>query len=66
MQVSVIIPVYSALPLAKECVASIFLARSKLIFEVIVVDNGSSREVEEWLLREEESCPSWTRLPHGL
>lgn len=53
MQVSIIIPVYNVLPLAKECVASIFASGSPVTFEVIVVDNGSSPEVEEWLLREE-------------
>jgi GT2 family glycosyltransferase/glycosyltransferase involved in cell wall biosynthesis len=65
MQVSVIIPVYNALPLAKECVASIFSAGSKLIFEVIVVDNGSSPEVEEWLLREEESRTNLRHLRYS-
>lgn len=54
MQVSVIIPVYNVLPLAKECVESIFAAGSKLIFEVIVVDNGSSPDVEAWLRLEEQ------------
>jgi GT2 family glycosyltransferase/glycosyltransferase involved in cell wall biosynthesis len=62
MQVSVIIPVYNALPLARECVASIFAADSKLIFEVVVVDNGSTPEVQEWLVREEESRPNLRHL----
>jgi GT2 family glycosyltransferase/glycosyltransferase involved in cell wall biosynthesis len=53
MQVSVIVPVYNALPFAKECVASIFAAGSRLTFEVIVVDNGSAPDVQEWLLSEE-------------
>jgi GT2 family glycosyltransferase/glycosyltransferase involved in cell wall biosynthesis len=53
VQISVIIPVYNAIALAKECVGGIFAAGSDLTFEVIVVDNGSAPEVEEWLLLEE-------------
>lgn len=62
MQVSIIIPVYNVLPLARECVGSIFASGSQLIFEVIVVDNGSCPDVEEWLLREEECHPNLRHL----
>lgn len=65
MQVSVIVPVYNVLPLAKECLASIFGVGSKLIFEVIVVDNGSCPDVEEWLLREEQLHPNLRHLRYS-
>src|ERR1700753_1405388 len=48
-QVSVIVPVYNALDLTQQCVESIFEAGADLSFEVIVVDNGSELDVQEWL-----------------
>ena len=54
MQVSVVVPVYNVLPLLKDCLASVFAAGSQLTFELIVVDNGSSPDVEEWLLSQEQ------------
>src|SRR5579863_5514179 len=55
MLASVVIPVYNVLPLAKECVASIYTAGADVNFELIVVDNGSSPEVQEWLRAEESN-----------
>jgi GT2 family glycosyltransferase/glycosyltransferase involved in cell wall biosynthesis len=49
LDISIVIPVYNALPLAKQCVKSVFDHGSELTFEVIVVDNGSAPDVEEWL-----------------
>jgi GT2 family glycosyltransferase/glycosyltransferase involved in cell wall biosynthesis len=49
LDISIVIPVYNALPLAKECLKSVFDQGSELTFEVIIVDNGSAPEVEEWL-----------------
>jgi GT2 family glycosyltransferase/glycosyltransferase involved in cell wall biosynthesis len=48
MDVSIIIPVYNALALTKQCVKSIFEHGSALSIEIIVVDNGSAPDVEEW------------------
>jgi GT2 family glycosyltransferase/glycosyltransferase involved in cell wall biosynthesis len=48
-QVSVIIPVYNALDLAQQCVESIFEAGAHLSFEVVIVDNGSEPDMQEWL-----------------
>jgi GT2 family glycosyltransferase/glycosyltransferase involved in cell wall biosynthesis len=48
MQVSIVIPVYNALTLTKQCVASVYEHGSALSFEVIVVDNGSASDVQTW------------------
>ncbi len=40
--VSIIIPVYNALEYARQCLESVYRAASRVPFEVIVVDNGSS------------------------
>jgi GT2 family glycosyltransferase/glycosyltransferase involved in cell wall biosynthesis len=57
LQVSIVIPVYNALGLATQCVQSVFdhAARdgSELSFEIIVVDNGSTPDVEAWLIQEQ-------------
>ena len=50
-QVSVIIPVYNALDLTQQCVESILEAGADLSFEVVVVDNGSEPDMQEWLAR---------------
>jgi GT2 family glycosyltransferase/glycosyltransferase involved in cell wall biosynthesis len=55
MNVSIVIPVYNALTLAKQCVQSIYEHGSALTFEIIVVDNGSAPDVEQWLLEEERT-----------
>jgi GT2 family glycosyltransferase/glycosyltransferase involved in cell wall biosynthesis len=57
MQVSVVVPVYNSLPLARKCLASVFDVPSDVGFEVIVVDNGSGPEVEEWLVQEQTLRP---------
>ena len=54
VHVSVVIPVYNARRLAAECVASIFAAATTVEYEVIVVDNGSTPDVEEWLGAEQQ------------
>jgi GT2 family glycosyltransferase/glycosyltransferase involved in cell wall biosynthesis len=48
MQVSIVIPIYNALPLAKQCVQSIYENGAEVTFDVILVDNGSAPDVEEW------------------
>jgi glycosyltransferase involved in cell wall biosynthesis len=45
MTATIVIPVYNALKLAQACVKSIYLAQTRMPFEVIVVNNGSSPEV---------------------
>lgn len=47
--VSIIIPVYNALEFARKCLDSVFRAATRVPFEVIVVDNGSSAPVVAWL-----------------
>lgn len=44
---SVIIPVFNNLELTKKCVESVWKCSDKL--EVIMIDNGSDYETEEWL-----------------
>ncbi len=55
MQVSIVIPVYNALALARQCVQSVFDHGAQLSFELIVVDNGSGPEVEAWLSDEQRA-----------
>ena len=55
MQASIIIPVHNAIEVARSCLESIFNHGSELTFEVVVVDNGSTPEVEKWLVSQEKS-----------
>jgi GT2 family glycosyltransferase/glycosyltransferase involved in cell wall biosynthesis len=52
--VSIIIPVYNALEYARRCLESVYQAATRVEFEVIVVDNGSSPDVALWLSSEME------------
>jgi GT2 family glycosyltransferase len=49
LDISIVIPVYNALALTKQCVKSVVDQGSELTFEIIVVDNGSAPDVEKWL-----------------
>lgn len=49
MVLSIVIPVYNALEFARACVDSVFAARPLAPFEIIVVNNGSSSDVDVWL-----------------
>jgi GT2 family glycosyltransferase/glycosyltransferase involved in cell wall biosynthesis len=49
MNATIVVPVYNALEFARACIESIYRARTSMAFEVIVVDNGSSGDVQEWL-----------------
>ena len=62
MAASIIIPVYNAREFAQACVKSIYSVRTDVPFEVIVVNNGSSPEVREWLSREEARRPNFRAL----
>jgi GT2 family glycosyltransferase/glycosyltransferase involved in cell wall biosynthesis len=62
MDVSIVIPIYNALPVAKQCLASIVEHRSSLSFEIIFVDNGSQPDVEAWLLQQEAHHPNLRHL----
>ena len=50
--VSIIIPVYNALEYARQCLESVYRAATRVQFEVIVVNNGSSPDVARWLSSE--------------
>jgi GT2 family glycosyltransferase len=50
--VTIIVPVYNAIESARDCLAAIYSVSTLVPFEVIVVDNGSSPEVSEWLVSE--------------
>src|SRR5579863_2494967 len=50
--VSIVIPVYNALEYARRCLESVYRAASRVPFEVIVVNNGSSPDVARWLASE--------------
>ena len=47
--VSIIVPVYDNLPLTQACIHSLRSTNAGLPFEVILVDNGSKREVADGL-----------------
>ena len=50
--VSIVIPVYNALEYARQCLESVYRAAVLVPFEVIVVNNGSSSDVAQWLSTE--------------
>ena len=60
--VSIIIPVYNALEYARQCLESVYHAASRVHFEVIVVNNGSSPDVARWLSSEIERRPGLSVL----
>jgi GT2 family glycosyltransferase/glycosyltransferase involved in cell wall biosynthesis len=47
--VSILVPVYNALEDARKCIDSVYASQTSIPFEVIVVDNGSERDVAAWL-----------------
>ncbi len=53
MDVSIVIPVYNALALTKQCLKSVYEHGAAVSFEVVVVDNGSAADVEAWFRAEE-------------
>ncbi|HEY3840385.1 MAG TPA: glycosyltransferase [Bryobacteraceae bacterium] len=59
---SIIIPVYNALEFARKCLESVFRAATRIPFEVIVVDNGSSATVAAWLSEQKKRHPELTAL----
>jgi GT2 family glycosyltransferase/glycosyltransferase involved in cell wall biosynthesis len=68
MQVSIVVPVYNALALTKQCLKSIFDHSSSLSFEVVVVDNGSAPDVERWGLQQQQEHGNlrYLRYPEPL
>jgi GT2 family glycosyltransferase/glycosyltransferase involved in cell wall biosynthesis len=54
MDISIVVPIYNALELSKQCLASVFEHGAQHRFEVIFVDNGSAPDVEAWLVAEEQ------------
>ena len=68
MDISIVIPVYNALALTKQCVRSVYEHGSALSFEVILVDNGSASDVEEWGKQQEREHPNlrYLRYPEPL
>lgn len=62
--VSIIIPVYNALDYARECLECVYRAGAQVPFEVIVVNNGSAAEVDEWLRSEQQRRKRLTVLSY--
>lgn len=56
-QVSIIIPVYNALPMTQMCLESIYRETREIDFEVIVVDNGSRDGTARWLRAAQQRFP---------
>jgi GT2 family glycosyltransferase len=59
---SIIIPVYNAPESARKCLESVYLAATRVPFEVIVVDNGSSAPVAAWLYGQKRRHAGLTAL----
>lgn len=66
--VSIIIPVYNALEEVRRCIDSIYATRTSILFEVIVVDNGSRRDAADWLASQqrERAHFRYLRFPEPL
>jgi GT2 family glycosyltransferase len=60
--VSIVIPVYNALEHARQCLAAVYAAATRIPFETIVVNNGSSPDVAAWLAEETAVRPNLTVL----
>jgi GT2 family glycosyltransferase/glycosyltransferase involved in cell wall biosynthesis len=60
--VSIVVPVYNALADARRCIESVYSSRTSIEFEVIVVDNGSERDVADWLAEEQKRRPNFKSL----
>ncbi|HMO16539.1 MAG TPA: glycosyltransferase [Oligoflexia bacterium] len=56
-KVSIIIISYEAFPYLRECISSILANTSYDNFEIIIVDNASSRSVRDYLIAAEQSSP---------
>jgi GT2 family glycosyltransferase/glycosyltransferase involved in cell wall biosynthesis len=52
LDVSIVIPVYNALALTRQCLKSIYEHGAAVSFEVVVVDNGSAADMEEYFRAE--------------
>lgn len=59
--VSIVIPVFNALDYTRACIESIYKARNRVPFEVIVVNNGSQDGTREWLDSAAEQYPNFYR-----
>ncbi|MBM4131732.1 glycosyltransferase family 2 protein, partial [bacterium] len=53
--VSIIMPVFNKLQLTEPCVASIHREGADCIFEIVVVDNGSTDGTPQWLAEQERA-----------
>lgn len=60
--VSIVVPVYNALEDARKCIDSVYTSRTSILFEVIVVDNGSAPDVGTWLAEERRRRPNFKSL----
>jgi GT2 family glycosyltransferase/glycosyltransferase involved in cell wall biosynthesis len=62
MRVSVLIPVYNARRHAQRCIKSVLAHPPTVDFEVIVVNNGSSANVTQWISEQEANCGNLHQL----
>lgn len=56
--VSIIIPVFNALSLTKDCINSLSCEAHPVEYEIIVVDNASTDHTPDWLKEEKSRNPS--------
>ncbi len=56
--VSIILPVFNALPFTKECIHSLSREAHHIKCEIIVVDNASTDHTSDWLKEESKRNPS--------
>jgi GT2 family glycosyltransferase len=57
-RVSVVIPVYNAFSMTKECLQSLYKTKSEVDFEVIVVNNASKDGTSKWLETQKKDQPN--------
>jgi len=62
VDVSIVIPVYNALSLTKQCVKSVYEHGASASFEILLVDNGSAPDVSEWARAEEKAHENFRYL----
>ncbi len=48
-EVSIVIPVFNALSMTQECIASIFEETQNIKFELLIIDNASTDGTDQWL-----------------
>lgn len=67
-EVSIVIPVFNALPMTQACLASLFLETKNINFEIIMIDNASTDGTSKWLAAQQTAHPNLKlfRMDHNI